>query len=88
MEGFDWDSPFIAGEKVREELEEVLVELHKPPTSIRQQAIHEEIGDLFLTCVCFARHCNIDPDKAIFSAIRKFKKRYTRFKSFAALATS
>lgn len=84
LEGFDWDSPFAAGEKVREELEEVLEELHKP-ASIQQHAIHEEIGDLFLACVCFARHCNVDPDAAILSGIAKFKKRYARFKSYAQI---
>jgi len=82
-EGFDWDSPFAAARKVKEELEEVLEELHKPSTSLQQQALKEEIGDLFLACSCLARHCQVEPDEAIDLGLKKFKNRYTRFKSYA-----
>ena len=82
-EGFDWDSPFAAARKVKEELEEVLEELHKPSTPLQQQALQEEIGDLFLACSCLARHCQVDPDEAIDLGLKKFQKRYVRFKSYA-----
>ena len=82
-EGFDWDSPFAAAGKVKEELEEVLEELHKPSTPLQQQALKEEIGDLFLACSCLARHCNVEPDDAIVFGLRKFMNRYTRFKVYA-----
>jgi uncharacterized protein YabN with tetrapyrrole methylase and pyrophosphatase domain len=83
QEGFDWDSPFAAANKVKEELEEVLEELHKPTNSLQQQALKEEIGDLFLACSCLARHCHIEPDDAIDLGLKKFKNRYIRFKSYA-----
>lgn len=81
-EGFDWDSPFAAAEKVREELEEVLEALTQLPISIREQALKEEIGDLFLACTCLARHCNVDPDEAIVFGVNKFMKRYAHLKSY------
>src|ERR1700722_13277501 len=80
QEGFDWDSPLAAAEKVKEELEEVIEEIRKPNTSLRQQALKEEIGDLFLACSCLARHCNVNPDEAIIVGLAKFMKRYTRLK--------
>jgi uncharacterized protein YabN with tetrapyrrole methylase and pyrophosphatase domain len=82
-EGFDWDSPFAAAKKVKEELEEVLEELRKPSTPLQQQALKEEIGDLFLACSCLARHCQVEPDEAIDLGLKKFKNRYIRFKSYA-----
>lgn len=83
QEGFDWDSPLEAAAKVKEELEEVIEELHKPKTPLQDQALKEEIGDLFLACSCLARHCNVEPDDAIALGLKKFKKRYMRFKSYA-----
>ncbi len=82
QEGFDWDSPFAAAGKVKEELNEVLEELHKPPTSVRQQALEEEIGDLFLACSCLARHCKVDPEEAIILGLKKFEQRYSHFKFY------
>lgn len=83
QEGFDWDSPFTAAKKVKEELDEVLEELQKSPSPLQQQALKEEIGDLFLACSCLARHCNVEPDEAIILGFKKFMKRYSRFKSSA-----
>ncbi len=81
-EGFDWESPFSAARKVKEELEEVLEELHKPSTPLQHQALKEEIGDLFLACSCLARHCHVEPDEAILLGLNKFKHRYMHFKSY------
>ncbi|HUX80532.1 MAG TPA: MazG nucleotide pyrophosphohydrolase domain-containing protein [Alphaproteobacteria bacterium] len=80
-EGFDWDSPFAAARKVKEELEEVLEELNKPGPS-QQQALKEEIGDLFLACSCLARHCHVEPDEAIRSGLKKFMSRYQCLKDY------
>ena len=83
QEGFDWDTAFEAARKVDEELGEVREELQKIDTPLRQQALEEEIGDLFLACVCLARHCKVNPEKAISLGLKKFKKRYERLRSFA-----
>lgn len=81
-DGFDWSSPFEAAAKVQEELQEVIEELHKSSPSHHNQAVTEEIGDLFLACVCLARKCNIDPDEAIELGLKKFTKRYARFQKY------
>ncbi len=81
-EGFDWESPFAAARKVKEELEEVIVELHKENTLARQMALKEEVGDLFLACTCLALHCGLDPEEAIDLGLKKFLKRYKHFKAY------
>ncbi|MBI2707450.1 MAG: HIT domain-containing protein [Proteobacteria bacterium] len=83
QEGFDWEFPVQAVLKVQEETEEVLAELKKPDSLVRQEALLEEMGDLFLACTCLARHCNVNPEEAILVGIQKFIKRYERLKSFA-----
>jgi diadenosine tetraphosphate (Ap4A) HIT family hydrolase/NTP pyrophosphatase (non-canonical NTP hydrolase) len=83
QDGFDWDLPIQAASKVQEETEEVLAELKKPDSSSRQEALREEMGDLFFACVVLARHCQVDPEDAILGGIKKFTKRYNRLKSFA-----
>lgn len=70
--GLDW--PDLSGvvDKVREELEEVLVAhaLGQP------QAINEELGDLLLACTSLARHCRVDPEQALRQACAKFEGRF------------
>ena len=82
QEGFDWDCALDAAKKVKEELGEVIGELQKSDTPLRQQALEEEIGDLFLSCVCLAWHCNVKPDESLALGLDKFKKRYLRLKSY------
>lgn len=82
QEGFDWDSPFGAVNKVQEELEEVSEELRKPQVLQQQNALNEEMGDLFLACCCLAMHCNVNPDEAILNGLNKLMKRYARFKFY------
>jgi uncharacterized protein YabN with tetrapyrrole methylase and pyrophosphatase domain len=81
QEGFDWETAFEAARKVEEELGEVREELQKSDSPLRQQALKEEMGDLFLACICLARHCNVKPDESITLGLDKFKKRYLRLKS-------
>ncbi|MBS0271432.1 MAG: hypothetical protein JSR85_02150 [Proteobacteria bacterium] len=81
-EGFDWDSPFGAVNKVQEELEEVTEELRKKQSLERHKALNEEMGDLFLACCCLAMHCNVNPDEAILDGLTKLMKRYARFKFY------
>lgn len=81
-EGFDWDSPFDAAAKVKEELEEIKEELKKPATPSRQKALQEETGDLFLACCCLARQSDVDPEEALLVALDKFMKRYARLKTY------
>ncbi len=79
--GFDWDSPFQVAEKVREELEEVLVEARKDPSPLRKFALQDELGDLLFAWVNLARHCHVDPDIAARTGLEKFQKQYARFEA-------
>ncbi|MBY0501477.1 MAG: transporter [Alphaproteobacteria bacterium] len=83
QEGFDWDSPLEAANKIREELEEILEELHKEYSPTQQNALEDEMGDLFLACVTFARHCHVDPEEALKKGLEKFRERYARLKNYA-----
>ncbi len=69
--GFDWPDQQGPLGKIAEEIEEV-----KTATSpIEQQ---DEIGDLLFAVVNWARHLNVDPEKALRGANRKFERRYRR----------
>lgn len=71
--GFDW--PDVSGviEKVREELEELTVEL---ASNQNHAAIKEEVGDLLLAVVSLARQVNVDAEDALRQANEKFTRRF------------
>ena len=52
--GFDWEEISPVFDKVREELQEVQAEINR--TSIEQNKVEEEIGDLLFATVNLARH--------------------------------
>ena len=70
--GFDWNhiEPVLA--KLDEELEELKSEL----AINRRDRIEEELGDLLFTLVNLARHCQVDPERALRSSNRKFINRF------------
>lgn len=72
--GFDWPdvNPVLA--KVAEELKEVEVEL--AASSVDQQRVEEEIGDLLFAIVNLSRHANVDAYSALRKANSKFEKRF------------
>ena len=72
-EGFDWPDlgPVIA--KVREELQELEMEIE---TSSPTQRIAEELGDLFFASVNLARHVDVDAETALKKATEKFERRF------------
>lgn len=71
-EGFDWDSLTPILDKVREELEEVEVEIN---SGNRERQI-DEVGDLLFCCVNLARKLQIDPETALRGGNAKFEKRF------------
>jgi ATP diphosphatase len=78
--GFDWPeiSPVFA--KVQEELEEVREEvLGDGP----QSRIEEEMGDLLFACTNLARQAQIDPERALRQANRKFERRFAHMEALA-----
>src|SRR5690606_25147422 len=62
--GFDWPEALPVVDKVREELDEVLVAMSEND----EQAIAEEIGDLLFVTVNLARHLKVDPENALRAA--------------------
>ena len=76
--GFDWDKPDQVEMKIQEELQEI-----KEAIALKQSAnrIEEEVGDLFFSCVNYARHLKVDPEMALRSATRKFENRFRKMEN-------
>lgn len=78
--GFRWPPGSQGpGEKVREELEDVLeaAELApEAPGNKRGGAREEEVGDLLLAAVALARQLEVDPEAALRRALREFTRRF------------
>ena len=73
--GFDWPNiPPVLG-KVSEELNEVHEVLSG---ELNIDRLTEEIGDLLFSCSNLARHCEVDPEKALRKANQKFERRFKR----------
>jgi len=70
--GFDWKSIAPIFGKVVEELEETRVEV----TAQNQDAIEDEIGDLFFAVTNLARHAGVDPETSLRRSNRKFSARF------------
>lgn len=70
--GFDWPNRNGVRDKIQEELEE----LEAAVGSRQQDAVEEEFGDLVFAVVNMARHLEIDPEKALTGANRKFERRF------------
>jgi XTP/dITP diphosphohydrolase len=70
--GFDWDRPEQVWDKVKEEFEEIQVEVR----SGDKQKLEAEFGDLLFSVVNAARLYGVDPETALERTNRKFKKRF------------
>jgi tetrapyrrole methylase family protein/MazG family protein/ATP diphosphatase len=70
--GFDWPSPQAVLEKLREETEELAVEIEAGDTA----KAREELGDLLFVCANLARKLDLDPEDALRSANAKFARRF------------
>jgi MazG family protein len=85
--GYDWED--VAGPlaKLREELDELEVELRRAgtpaPETEPDPAVHAELGDLLFTVVNVARMLNVDPELALRATSDRF---VTRVETAAALA--
>jgi len=71
--GFDWNGP----QGVLEKLEEERIEITKSLNDREQETrIMDELGDLLFTIVNLARHLDLDPEKALQLATKKFWRRF------------
>lgn len=72
---FDWEDYTQVAYKVEEEWQELKEEL-TPHREINREAVFEEMGDLLFSIAQLARHLDMDPDKALHSANKKFLRRF------------
>lgn len=70
--GFDWDDP----QQILAKLDEEKAEVEEALRDRNADAIEDELGDLFFVCVNLARYLNVNPDKALRRANRKFERRF------------
>lgn len=72
--GFDWPGWVEAFEKLKEEMDELLVELEKP--NVDKDNVTNELGDVMFSAVNVARKLGIDPEVALRSVNSKFETRF------------
>jgi XTP/dITP diphosphohydrolase len=94
--GFEWDNKEQVWEKVKEEMEEVRVEveyydaqqLDAADLSVvaeeQKMKIEDEIGDLLFSVINYARFLNIDPDNALAKTNKKFLDRFQAMEKIVA----
>ncbi len=70
--GFDWPDTGQVLEKIREELGEV----EEAIAGGEQVRVEDEIGDLLFAVANLARHCGVDPEKALRGTNAKFERRF------------
>lgn len=78
--GFDWPdlSPVVA--KLEEELGELneLIEIPDSENEEWQDALEDELGDVLFAVVNVARHLDVEPERALRRANRKFESRFQK----------
>jgi tetrapyrrole methylase family protein / MazG family protein len=87
--GFDWENLAGIFEKLDEERGEIESTLKSAaPEKLKTKApdahLEEEVGDLLFVAVNIARFLGVDPEIALKSANRKFKRRFQWMESAAA----
>ena len=70
--GFDWENISEVAEKVREELDELIIAIGTND----QKYIEEEMGDLLFTIINLSRHLDVDCEIALLKANDKFISRF------------
>ncbi len=79
--GFDWGNVSQVIDKIEEEIAEVKEAL----IANDQSHVHEEVGDLMFAVVNLARFTQINAEKALSNANRKFTHRFQQLEQLAKL---
>ena len=69
--GFDWDNETQVWDKVKEEVEELQVEL-----DAKSDKIEDEFGDVLFSLINYSRFINVNPEDALEKTNKKFIKRF------------
>jgi ATP diphosphatase len=80
--GFDWNDPLAVLAKIREETEEIAVEV----AAARPGAAQAEVGDLLFAVVNLARHLGADPEAVLRATNAKFERRFGHIEDRLAAA--
>lgn len=74
--GFDWPDATAVLAKVDEELGELRAELAADDSASKRERLADEIGDLLFTVVNLARRLEVDPEAALATTNRRFRRRF------------
>ncbi|WP_028864763.1 nucleoside triphosphate pyrophosphohydrolase [Psychromonas aquimarina] len=76
--GFDWKKLAPVIDKIKEELDEVLVEVKRDDLTEQQKQlrIEDELGDLLFANVNLVRHLKCNPEQVLRQANHKFETRF------------
>lgn len=74
--GFDWPEIEQVVDKLDEEISEIKELLGNSNPKRELEAIEDELGDVLFAVVNLARHLEIDPERALRGANRKFERRF------------
>ena len=69
--GFDWDNKNQVFDKVKEEIDELNVEVQR-----NSDKIEDEFGDVLFSIINYARFLDVDPEMALEKTNKKFIKRF------------
>ncbi|HXH19439.1 MAG TPA: nucleoside triphosphate pyrophosphohydrolase [Chitinophagales bacterium] len=72
--GFQWEHSGQVWDKVKEEINELEEEFQSHQTDADK--LEDEFGDLLFALVNFARYVNVDPERALEKANKKFVRRF------------
>lgn len=79
--GFDWENREQVWDKVKEEINEVEIEIKSSNCQDNQNNIESEFGDLLFAVINAARLYGVDPENALERTNRKFIKRFNYIES-------
>ncbi|NQU43133.1 nucleoside triphosphate pyrophosphohydrolase, partial [bacterium] len=83
--GFDWPTGDGALDKVREEFEELVAEIHPDEApGEKERRVFEEMGDLLFALVNVSRFLKVQPEEALQAACEKFMRRFRHIETRSA----
>ena len=77
--GFDWERVEDIFDKLHEEVDELRAAIHRHKESESEEdhaRVRDELGDLLFAATNIARHLRVEPEAALKSTNRKFRRRF------------